>query len=903
MSASVARTHTRIPRVSAHVIGRPRLNAALETSIPLTLLRGASGAGKTTALVGWAFTTRSRVAWLTATPAMQGSHGLATAVLRALRPHAPAGTAPPHTPAGAAPAHAPAGTTGIEDAAPASDATADGAAPGHPAHAHPAPEPDPHPLPEADSALEPLASAHLWADISDLLHSTEEPLALVLDDASVLDREAVFDLCRTVAAAPLARLLVATNRPSAFDSAGLDLVIDTAIITPEDLMFDLDEIRRALDVDEEGAAAVQRASGGFPAVVRAVSLRDVGQDGAALTDAASAAIEDFLQTRIEAGAFDERMLRGLIRLSITDTVDHALAIALTGDEGIAEALDQAEAFGFGRWSPGGRRTFTMAPLARTLLLRELRRSRRAEIPQLRRVAVEGALRRGAPFEGLRLAVEQDDLALASHVIMSGWSHLLDHHGRAVVALLGDLPLSRLKHEPLVAMLLGICLNANRLRRLRGLQLLRLAVSAANARRTTLSPAERLFIWTAESAALRVIGMPDRAGQVAARALALYTETPEAKWQRYATEMPLLCTHLGLSLYYGGRKEQAVQLFDEAAALAAVHGSGNAFHAISLLSGIRALDGDLPEARHLAELIRQGDWDPALLDGYRGTFYRVAEALLAVEAGDTSAAARHVRAFEPHRATSEHWTTMAAVEAWVALHAGEAAAGLERLESFARLRGREAASAHARHALSRARVLLHLALGDVSAARHVLQRDATTDRFSTLLERARLALVDGRAPEAARLLAQSRLRPGTARERAEAAAVQSAALHRASPAAAQRVSDALSAQLADRELSTPLALLAAEDFATVRADLAPSSRVAYPRSAALPSFATRPRLSSREQVVLHALASGAPLPAIAAELRVSPNTLKAQLRSIYRKLEVGSRAEALEQAARHGLLSP
>ncbi len=833
----------RLPRVSAHVIGRPRLNAALDAGAPLTLLRGAAGAGKTTALVGWAFTSAARVVWLTASPALATSPALASGLLRALRGSDPT------------------------ERRPADQATGDG-----------------------------------WPAVAQYLCDHEEPLVIVLDDAAALDRDAVFDLCRTIAVPSHVRLVVATNRPSPFDSDGVGLVIDTTLITPEDLAFDIDEIRRALDVDEDTAVAVREATEGFAAVIRAVALRGRTPGDATIVEIAATAVDDYLRSRMEEGTFGAGVLEGLIRISITDTVDLPLAQSLSSNPDIGAALDEAEAFGFGRWSTAtAPRTFTIASPARSLLRRDLLQRFPTEIRLLRRLAIEGALRRGAPFEGLRLAMEEDDLHLAAHVIMSGWSHLLDHDGRRVVALLGDLPLARLKQEPLVAMLLGICLNANRLRRVRGLQLLRLAISAANARRSTLSPTERLFIWTAESAALRVVGMPERAGLVAARALAVFTETPESQWQQYAMEMPLLCTHLGISLYYGGRREQAVRLFDEAAALAASQGGGKAFHAVSLLSGIHALNGDLPEARHYVDIIREGSWDPAQLDGYRGTFYRVAEAMLAVEDGDLAAAKQHVRAFLPHRATSEHWTTMATVEAWIALHDGDPAGGLERLESFARLRGREAGSTPARQALSRPRILLHLALGDIRAARGIKQRDAGTDRFGTLVERARLALIDGRAPEAARLLSHTRLEPTTSRERAEAAAVQSAALHRASPAAAQAVTEALSAQLADRGLRTPLALLGAEDFAAIRADLAPVGGAPLPTRSALPSFAARPKLSAREQVVLHALTTGAPLPDIAAELQISPNTLKTQLRSIYRKLDAANRTEALEQAARHGLL--
>lgn len=843
MTTAVARGKGHLPRVSAYAIGRPRLNDALETEAPLTLVRSASGSGKTTALVGWAFTTASRVVWLAVTPSMATSEALAHALLRAL---------------------------GVTDALREGDRTDAG-----------------------------------WDAVAARLCAADEALVVVLDDAAAVEREAVFDLCRIVAAAPLARLIVATNRPSPFDSEGLDLVIDTVILGPEDLMFDTEEIRRALDIDEEAATAVRQATGGFPVVIRAAAIRGSATDsdsgGASMVSAASAAIEDYLQTRIEESTFDARTLHALIRISITDTVDLPLAVALTGEPGIADALDEPEAFGLGRWSTDGRSAFTLAPLARDLLRRELRRAFPDEIPRLRLIAAEGAVRRGAPLEGLRLAVEADDLRLAAHVIMSGWNHLLHCDARAVVDLLGHIPVTRLKQEPLVAMLLGMCLKTNRLRRVRGLQLLRMAVSAANAGRTTVSATERIFIWAAESASLRVIGRPERAGQVAARAVALFNETPESQWERYAQDMPLLCTHLGISLYYGGRRADAVHVLEQATALAAAHGSGNAFHGICLLAGIHALNGDMPEARHYVALIDGGEWDPALLDSYRGTFYRIAEAMIAVEDGDVATAKRHIRVFEPYRATSEHWTAMATVAAWVALHEGDAASGLERLESFARLRGRESSSTHVRQALARTRALLRLALGDVGAARSTMQRDSAADRFGTLLERARLALVDGRAAEAIRLLAQTSLEPSTARERAEAAAVQSAALHRVSVAAAQRTSETLAVQLVDRELATPLALLPAEDFGAVRTDLAPTGRAALPLRSALPSFATRPRLSSREQVVLHALTSGAPLAAIAAELSVSRNTLKTQLRSIYRKLDARNRTEAMEQGARHGLL--
>lgn len=53
-----------------------------------------------------------------------------------------------------------------------------------------------------------------------------------------------------------------------------------------------------------------------------------------------------------------------------------------------------------------------------------------------------------------------------------------------------------------------------------------------------------------------------------------------------------------------------------------------------------------------------------------------------------------------------------------------------------------------------------------------------------------------------------------------------------------------------------------------------------------------RLTPRETLVLHHLADGVTLPELADKLRVSKNTIKSQLRSVYRKLGVSGREEAV-----------
>ncbi len=64
----------------------------------------------------------------------------------------------------------------------------------------------------------------------------------------------------------------------------------------------------------------------------------------------------------------------------------------------------------------------------------------------------------------------------------------------------------------------------------------------------------------------------------------------------------------------------------------------------------------------------------------------------------------------------------------------------------------------------------------------------------------------------------------------------------------------------------------------------------------------PGLTEREQDVLSGIATGATNREIAAQLHLSPHTVKEHTSAVYRKLEVRNRAEAVQRAQRLGLLS-
>ncbi|MCF4120495.1 LuxR C-terminal-related transcriptional regulator [Antribacter sp. KLBMP9083] len=64
--------------------------------------------------------------------------------------------------------------------------------------------------------------------------------------------------------------------------------------------------------------------------------------------------------------------------------------------------------------------------------------------------------------------------------------------------------------------------------------------------------------------------------------------------------------------------------------------------------------------------------------------------------------------------------------------------------------------------------------------------------------------------------------------------------------------------------------------------------------------TFPALTRREQVVLSNLTEDVTLEQIANRLFVTRNTVKSQVRSVYKKLGVSTRAEAVAMARRLGL---
>lgn len=510
------------------------------------------------------------------------------------------------------------------------------------------------------------------------------------------------------------------------------------------------------------------------------------------------------------------------------------------------------------------------------------------------------------IERMRHALAAGDYAAASAAARDGWYEILTLRGSAARELLEAASPSKLKDEPLLLMLLGVVYNANLFQRARALRYFAAASMAARREGDKqLAPLDRALIRTGQSAASRLLGRPGMGVEPARKAVQALDELTTAQ-RAQARNISRLYAQSGMTLYYGGHAAEAIDAFTKGLAEAPASAPREGFGSLAMLAGIHARDGHLAEARMLVEKVRDVPALTAEMNGYTGTFYRIAEAMLSLESFDAASAKRHIGAAAPNRRVVEHWLAVAETEALTSLVAGAAADGLAQLEETVGVRGAEARSTHARQQLAKIRGLLQLALGDLDAAAAIAQRDPRAGAGAHI-ERARVALAMGQPGTALKELKVIAGSPLSPRSAAEAAAIEIAVLTRYPPRPRlNALTMRLAAVLLRSGLRLPLALLPTDDLHRVLTEL---SRVGAGELAqlvpgsllldALPEVS----LTKRELAVLAELAERSSVGELARALGVSPNTVKTQLRSLYRKLGAAGREDAIAIALDRHLLAP
>lgn len=496
---------------------------------------------------------------------------------------------------------------------------------------------------------------------------------------------------------------------------------------------------------------------------------------------------------------------------------------------------------------------------------------------------------------------------AAELVRENWFDLLMSIDQSMGAILERVPASALRAQPLLMMLLGLIFNVVPHRRVKGLRYFAGAARAARAPRRDLDPVDRALILASESAAYRLIGRPTmgvRPARAAVRALDGLSEAD----RRSVQAISRIYAHVGTTLYYGNEVDDALATFEKGLAESPDSGYSPGFANLAMLAGIHALRGDIYESEAYVELAREGEWTPMQRSWYPGTFYRIAEAVIALERFDDATATAQLAAMVHDRRTIEHWLVIGHAEAMTGLVAGRPAVALAELDSFAAMRGAEGRSPSARAALGPMRALLQLALGNVDAADVILRRDVPAGP-ERQLGRARVELVLGHHGAALKELRQLAGAAPDSRVAAEASALEAAAMLRFSERMRARASVEQLGALLDRTgQRLTLGLLPPRDHERLLEAL---RNAGYGRL--LDGVDVKPlladadpgvTLTERERAVLQQLDSTSSVAMIASQLVVSTNTVKTQLRSLYRKLGVSSRDEAIAVAyEQHLLIEP
>jgi LuxR family maltose regulon positive regulatory protein len=836
------------PRLPPNFVSRPGLVEILEAPVPLAIVHGPAGAGKTSLLAEWAAGTAQHGVWVQFETA---------------------------------------DTTGP---AAVSMIAAELSAAGMIA--------EPNPLHLADAAM--AGGADEWSLLRRGLQALGRELVLVIDRADLLIPSELQSLLSILPRVEGLRLVLSTRRISVVDASTPVVGVVRSVIGWKELAFSRSDVRVALGAGETERLVDEVVRfGGSPLLTRALAAAgprtsDVPERIARAVDTYASYVWANTAASGDSGASAEQYRSFLLSISIADVLDAELAETLSGSPLAAALLDRAERDGLGLWhGEGATRTFTLTPLLRETFLRELTGERRGSLVELRRQVAVWSHAHGRPFEALDFAVRAKDLAFASTVARSSWMLLLRNHGSQVIETFATTPLVALRQYPLLSLLLALIFNARAHHRVRAIEFFGLAIASSRILGSRAAPADRALFRTIESSSLRVLGSFEPALSAAESAYETLMGLDLEDLARLGRLRPAMFNHIGTSFFYNGCMEKAMASFRRSSSIGEAENVPSGLEGLALEAGAAAITGDLVTAEdRSADAVRR-HWPDGWITGYMGSFYQVAEAFIALERFDEDKADEHVRSLDRHRATIEHWPILAHLDALIAMFRGDPDRALLDLErEIATHSKRSSLGPFTAARLRATRSLLHLAAGDADAAENALAVQGRRARRDTVAL-ARIMLARGNPDGALELLGQAA--PGndqTPRVEGEVLVLRAAALTAGSRNEASAATRRAATFLMHHHQGLAFALIPELH----QRPMMPGMLAVNPALASAPSLVpvaeTRVSLTAREEAVAEQLARFASISDIATALTVSPNTVKSQLRSIYRKLGVSNRADAI-----------
>lgn len=766
------------------------------------------------------------------------------------------------------------------------------------------------------------------------------PIVLVLDDFHEISSEQVLEafgqlvdhLPETV------RLVLLTRSDPMLRLHRLRVSGQLTEIRTDDLAFTEPETAELFDLQglhlrQEQLVVLRSRTQGWPAGLRLAAMSldpaDV-QEGIARFSGNDRSVADYLIGEVidRLSVADREFL---LRTSITEKINGSLADFLLGrtdSQSTLEKLVGANAFVVGLG--GHNKWFSYHPLMRELLRHRVALEQPTAAPELHRRAAEWMAQHGEPIESVRHWILAGDLQGAGRTLLSVVPRILSAEGPSLAAVIEPLAGSAASNPTLTSLLASATVHLHRLELTAMLQDATEAREYLDDAADDMVPSATVMIMLFELAAARSHGDGGKVLTTARRTIDYLDRTPRRlvpAWRHFRLVADI---NLGGAQVWSGDFLDAERVLSESAPAATDLGLllPN-LNAIGHLAVLEALQGRCRQAyRRAAEgigIIERRGWasEPQGVASFLAAGlvelarHRPAAAMAQINRGLTVSGERSDRSVR---------LALAATAVQVAVIRGDADAAFA---ADARLRAGLARTQHPTDLLVRwgavvgAEALL-LADRPAEAMTRIGSRNGGTNGAShdrpglaatwerVVLARARLALgqhahaeelieplldqdLPYREPAIQARLIQALVADRQHRDTAALAAV-TAAVDLAQPEGIRRPfliqGGRMTAlllrhqHLGGRHASFVADLI--DNLGPVEAEPAVSALMVE-------------HLTERELIVLHYLPTMLKAGEIASDLYVSVNTVKAHLRSMYRKLGVSNRREAVERARTVGLL--
>lgn len=731
------------------------------------------------------------------------------------------------------------------------------------------------------------------------------PIVVVVDDIDrVVDSPVVAnDLLDHLRRYPRLHLVATTNADVLDHRAWLDL--DGQILGPDELAFTSEEAAEVLA--NLGTAVgeldvVTEQLGGWPLAVRAYALAraralDLGIDDALRT------VKDQLSATLLA-QFDESVLDEVVLPTavIGDFSLDELPVLLDRPEAELD-LEHLLALGFLTVDNSSSRRYRWPDLLREVVIDLSTAASRNRVRALHRdlAARYASLESHGP--AMVHAAAAEDWPWLRDYIESRWTRVFSDHFDLLGELITTAPPGALGDGVLIQALLAF--YAPDMLRIKSLRA-HLPVDPDDVERLVheLEPTALYDQIVALLGTIRTSGNLEAAIEVAGKVPAIVQATFAAHPNDLVSPGAAVSFQCAMVWLQAGRIRQAIAELERAHRYGARSIIGHMLRdSAAKLALVHGYLGEHPQARTWVGRAEAAPDQEIWAKPFIESALTAAKVLNAASVLDRRTAVVASAELAMHHPRDELWVLLHYARSKVALLWGNPAAALRELDA-AESTGVPKTSAFMADILLAARIDLAMkrGLGSRCAA---LLADASSNAPVLGVRRARLALLCGDPALAVELTTAVLDHPdANPSSDLDALVIEAVSRHRLGDAdAPTRLSEAFA--VAGRRIDS-FALVPRDDLLALGRQVPGAHAVlADPRLLAVgevfPERLAVISLTDRERVVLRHLAQGLTLPGIAVRETVSINTVKSQVRSLYQKLEATGREQALQIAAKEGLV--